>query len=458
MWLLSFRPRERGAFRQLVHSMSMGVRRYIGPVTLPQRLADIAEVLAPVRDVIDGRVSEAEAPAWCDDRGWTPWLSGLTDDQLASFDRGAWPSEEEGAPLDLAALGASVRDVLAWIPHAESSVEGLGVAHQRKDRQVEALLGVVAGGSWKPRRVVDFGSGLGRLTRALAKALEIPTLGIERDAARVARAELANEDERVRFTVHAVRAPASEGDRDVASRRDVQVAGRDDETMDGTGRADGTESDVRFCHEDLLVGLHTCGGLGDAVVQSAIRSGAGIALVGCCLQKIDGSAREPLSAAGRNGGLRLSRDVLGLTNLAGRAHGVGGSAVQIAERRELRHALRLLLAGRGIVVEAGAESRGVTRRRFDRGLADAAGHAFARRGLQPPSAAELEAAVSRARREFPLIRRLSVPRVLLGRLLEVAVVLDRACVLHEAGRSVTVQPVFGANVSPRNLGLVAAPA
>jgi hypothetical protein len=43
---------------------------------------------------------------------------------------------------------------------------------------------------------------------------------------------------------------------------------------------------------------------------------------------------------------------------------------------------------------------------------------------------------------------------MLGRLLEHAVVLDRACLLEEQGRSVRVGTAFGAHLSPRNLALV----
>ena len=53
------------------------------------------------------------------------------------------------------------------------------------------------------------------------------------------------------------------------------------------------------------------------------------------------------------------------------------------------------------------------------------------------------------------MRRLGLPRGLLGRLLELALVLDRAVALEEAGHAVRVEPAFPAQVSPRNLALLA---
>ena len=44
---------------------------------------------------------------------------------------------------------------------------------------------------------------------------------------------------------------------------------------------------------------------------------------------------------------------------------------------------------------------------------------------------------------------------MLGRLVEVAVVLDRAEHLRDAGYHVAVQPVFDQATSPRNLGILA---
>lgn len=70
-------------------------------------------------------------------------------------------------------------------------------------------------------------------------------------------------------------------------------------------------------------------------------------------------------------------------------------------------------------------------------------------------AAEIRVHEAEARRRFALVRRLSLPRSMLGRLVEVAVVLDRAAALAEAGGRVTVATVFTRAATPRNLAIFA---
>ena len=53
------------------------------------------------------------------------------------------------------------------------------------------------------------------------------------------------------------------------------------------------------------------------------------------------------------------------------------------------------------------------------------------------------------------MRRFALPRALLGRVLEVYVLLDRACYLEAHGFEVEVGVVFAAAVSARNLALLA---
>jgi hypothetical protein len=99
--------------------------------------------------------------------------------------------------------------------------------------------------------------------------------------------------------------------------------------------------------------------------------------------------------------------------------------------------------------------RGQNRRRAHRGLAAIAGAALVSRGLAPATEAELAACDADARAEFERMRRLSLPRAMLARLCEVAVVLDRAAALAEAGHEARVATVFDARVTPRNLGVFA---
>ena len=60
-----------------------------------------------------------------------------------------------------------------------------------------------------------------------------------------------------------------------------------------------------------------------------------------------------------------------------------------------------------------------------------------------------------ASRHFHAIRRLSLPRNMLARVVELSVVLDRAAHLEENGHFVRVATLFERAVTPRNISLFA---
>jgi hypothetical protein len=60
-----------------------------------------------------------------------------------------------------------------------------------------------------------------------------------------------------------------------------------------------------------------------------------------------------------------------------------------------------------------------------------------------------------AAQHYAVIRRLSLPRSMLARLIEVLVSLDRAVHLEERGLTVAVATLFERAVSPRNIGIFA---
>jgi hypothetical protein len=80
---------------------------------------------------------------------------------------------------------------------------------------------------------------------------------------------------------------------------------------------------------------------------------------------------------------------------------------------------------------------------------------LALRQLEPVTEAELRRYESDAERDYAVIRRLSLPRNLLARLVEVAVVLDRANCLVEAGLSVRIARLVPRAVTPRNIAIFA---
>jgi hypothetical protein len=125
------------------------------------------------------------------------------------------------------------------------------------------------------------------------------------------------------------------------------------------------------------------------------------------------------------------------------------------QARQTRHALFALLRGRGVPVAPGEEMRGINRRRAHAGLAEVARRALELRGLPPPTAAEIAHHEALSEAHFAIVRRLSAPRNLLARLVEVSIVLDRAARMEEAGLAVRVATAFDRAVTPRNVALLA---
>jgi hypothetical protein len=193
------------------------------------------------------------------------------------------------------------------------------------------------------------------------------------------------------------------------------------------------------------------------MILAAGRAGCDLALVSCCLQKVEAPSRAPLSRLATEAGMTMRREMLGLTNLAARARGVETSLIATMEARRARHALAALLRGRGILIAPGEEMRGINRRRARAGLGSIAAQALALRGLPPPTDAEIREHDAASRRRFALVRRLSLPRSMLARLTEVAVVLDRAVALQESGHHVVAAILLDAAATPRNIALFASP-
>jgi SAM-dependent methyltransferase len=392
-------------------------------------LAALRRVLDPARDILDARVDEATPPAWCEARGWTSFLLGLADDALARCEASGLAAHASalGAPESLRTLAQEVNDLAtlhtidaAPLPLAKASLREVSV---RKQAQLGALLGAIGPMAARASRIVDVGAGSGHLTRLAADAFAREAVGIERSADRVAAAE--------------------------ARARSLDPAR-------GTARfveQDALAAPIDLRPSDLAIGLHACGALGDTLVLAARDRGSDLALVSCCLQKIPSPSRAPLSRAAE--GLVLRREILGLTNLTSAPEGVEVSIEATIAAREARFGLRRLLRARGVPVAPGEEMRGVNRRRSRKGLAEIAAHALAMRGLAAPSAEEIERHAADARRDYGVVRRLSLPRSMLARLVEIGVVLDRASALAERGAHVRVAILAPSATTPRNIAIFA---
>lgn len=387
----------------------------------------IAHTLAATRDIVQGRVDDAIPPAWSEARGYTQFLLNLSDAELARAETVglafALP-ELDGAPESLRQLGAEVRAASALpeldAPPAERSAEDYRGVSSRKRAQVSRLLGALAPLASAADRIVDVGAGSGHFARLAAEHFSRAALGLERDAARVEsareRASAQSTTFRAEFTV-----------------------------------IDACREPLALAPLDLAIGLHACGELGDSLVRAVGASGASLALVSCCLQKIGTVTRAPLSRAG----IELERETLGLSNLTSQAVGIEASIELNLQGREARYALRRLLRARGLDIPPGAEMRGINRRQALSGLAGIAARALAARKQRPPTSAEIREHELGARAEYGIVRRLSLPRNMLSRTVELGVVLDRAASLVEAGLAVRVAVAFDSAVTPRNLVVLA---
>jgi SAM-dependent methyltransferase len=389
-----------------------------------------AQLLAESRDLLDDRPGrpDGDPPRALASRGWDSFLLSLDERELDAIEvhgTGArWPERTPGELRTLLYRAHGVCELPASLPEPRGSPSRARRGETpRKRAQIDAFSRLVSALAWRTARVVDVGSGHGHLTRDIAERVALPVVGLERDAALAATARRLSPRTSPTFTVT-------------------------DVLHDG----------LALSREDCVVGLHACGELGDTMVTSVGRSlGPRLALVGCCLQKRRQPSRRPLRATpGLDDALDLPRSLLGLSNLAAGDEGVEASRADNLLGRERRLALHYLLT-RESPLRLGAEIEGLNRRTAQRDLPDLVARAFALRGLRVPSRAAIQDAACWARAEHARSRRLSVPRAVLARVLEVYVLCDRAAYLEESGLQVAVGALFPQSVSPRNLALVAWP-
>ena len=386
-----------------------------------------ARLVAESRDLIEGRPggSGDDPPSALASRDWASFLLSLDDGELAAIEtqgyRARWPAR---TPPGLRSLVEQAGDVCA-VPSFPYPKGPVGAARRgetpRKRAQIDAFGRLVVPLATHATRVVDVGSGHGHLTRDIARRTGLPVVGLERDAGLAGRARVLSSDASPTFAVT-------------------------DVLRDGLALSTG----------DCVIGLHACGELGDVMVTSVARCrGVTLALVGCCLQKRQQASRRPLCGSGLADRLDLPRGLLGLSNLAAGDDGVEATRAENLAARERRLALNRLLSEGRRRLRFGAEIEGLNRRTAQRDLSQLVTRAFALRGRPMPTEKAIDEAARSAHMEHARARRLSLPRAMLARVLEVFVLLDRATYLEEHGFAVELGTLFPASVSARNLALVA---
>jgi hypothetical protein len=385
--------------------------------------ARVLALLAQARDLIMQRWDVC----WAQERGWHEYLLGISEADLECADTqgiAAWFAGDAHCPPSLHALAETTLAVTTGLPTAPPPTQPppeLAFTNLRKRSQVATLLALLRTEFPQASEIVDVGAGRGQLTTRAASTLAVPALGLERDPERVAVARALAGSVPVRFITA-----------DVLSAEQPLLA-------------------LPALPHRVLMALHACGQLGDALVTAAVATGASVLLLGCCPQKIRGTERTSLVP----GGPAFPREVLGLANVLARRDGVEDDLLTALAMKETRLALRELLASRGISVAAGEEMRGVNRRKPNAGLAALAAAVCQTRALPPPTSDEIGAASQRAHTHYQAQRRLMLPRSMLGRALEVFIALDRALYLQQHGYRVAVLEIFPATVSPRNLAVLA---
>lgn len=362
---------------------------------------------------------------WAQERGWREYLLEISEAELERADTqgiAAWFAADPRCPLSLRQLAERTLAVTTSIPQLPEPVPpvDLPFVNVRKRAQVAAILRLLRESFRRPSEIVDVGAGRGQLTTQAASALAVPALGLERDPDRVAMARTLAGAVPVRFITA-----------DVLSAEQPLLS-------------------LPTLPQRVLMALHGCGQLGDALVTAAVATQSSVLLLGCCPQKIRGPQRCALLPNGP----AFPREVLGLANVLARSEGVEGDLVQALAVKEARLALRELFAARDVHVAPGEEMRGVNRRKANAGLTALAQAACHARALPPPTSDEITVAAQRAHAHYLTERRLMLPRSMLGRALEIFIALDRALFLEQHGYQVRVLELFRTAISPRNLAVV----
>ncbi|CAK9017275.1 Uncharacterized protein SCF082_LOCUS13565 [Durusdinium trenchii] len=261
---------------------------------------------------------------------WREFLWSLDEEQLDRAERCGLSTPVSGSmPSTLRLL---IKE-LAWLEEmllpgsgSQGGAGGMPVPgmKQSKAQQVAGCLKVIQQHFDRTRvlRILDLGCGAGALTHALSQALVVPALGLDRDAAQVARADAMRR--------RPVARPVGSGSAVEFRCCDLDAAALSGVVQEG----------------DLVVGLHPCGSLGDNTIEALAALARenmrpGLLLVSCCLQ---GRAwapvhdpRPPVSCLGQALNLSLPRVALQRSNLwrSGGRRGRGRLPTRLALRRLL---------------------------------------------------------------------------------------------------------------------------
>jgi hypothetical protein len=175
--------------------------------SIRRQYAAARDVLDEARDILLGRVDSLPVP-WAEARGWSHYLLSLSDDALTTADTrgiGRWFLTDPDCPQSLRALAQRVEELCVlprwYLPEDPSKDPSTDwpFTGARKRRQIAAVLHLLHAFYPRISELVDVGAGRGQMTTRAARALAIPTVGLERNSERVAVARLLAGDAKVDF-------------------------------------------------------------------------------------------------------------------------------------------------------------------------------------------------------------------------------------------------------------------
>ncbi len=364
-------------------------------------------------------------PAWTRDLpALAAWLEGLSPEAIDALD-----ADPAAAPHDAPAAWEALRRAAAQaaaVPEAPPAPRAAlpdplrARVPPRKWAQLEAFAAQVHPCP-QATSLLDWCAGKGHLGRALAASLGLPVLHVERQRPLCAQGAALDAEAGVcggYHTADVLRGPPLPSPPPAAP---------------------------------LAVALHACGVLTDTLLRLAVAQGwPALFAAPCCYHMLGGAAAwRPLSAAGAASGLELDPREL---RLAIYDEVIASPVERAARRRQMawRLAVDLLVreaSGRDAYHTLGnlsAETWHLPFDAFARQTADA-------RGYPLPPRFDPAQALRRGEERAHRARALALVRGLFRRPLEVWLVLDRALLLAEAGRPVTVQTFCPTHLTPRNL-------
>ena len=407
------------------------------------------------------------------------WLDACPD---PAFTPGVAPDFTQAPePLATWAREAAALSALPALPRFDFALDvrgARGIAG-RKRAQLEAFVGCVLGSRVSGDHVVDWCAGKGHLGRALSAAgesrhpqtaaLPLVAVGESRHPPTAALPLVAAGESRHPQTAALPLVAVGES-RHAPTAALPLVAVEWDATLAAAGQAlcDVQRRPARFHVLDargadaaallrpgsLAVALHACGDLHAALLRAAVSNGvAALAVAPCCYNRATCDAELVLSRTGRAAGLTLDAHDLDLLHRVTVLAGAG-------ERRRMLQGLAWRLALDLWRREVLGESDYQPVPSFPAAWLALPFPEFAARyaasgGLAHSPGPEIAPYERRGHLRMASVLRRDAVRGLFARALEVWLLLDRACLLEEAGYGVELGTFCALADTPRNALLVA---